>query len=130
MRDAQLLAGRILLASFFLFVGLNKLLHVQSVASEWTSAWPLLGGPMFVVIVGVIELSCAVAIVIGFRLRLAAYILAAFCFCTIPVYHDFWNLTGEARFTQLFMVFLYLSAAGGYITLAAAGPGRHSIDKA
>ena len=66
---------------------------------------------------------------IGFKVRFAAYVLAAFLVAAIPVYYDFWNVSGEARIARLTGLFLHLSVAGGFLLLAAAGAGRYAVER-
>jgi putative oxidoreductase len=129
MCDKKLLAGRILLASFFGFASLYKLFNLGLFASEWMK----IGRPFsntLVIVIGLAELACAIAVAVGFKVRFAAYALVAFLVIAIPIYHDFWNVAGEARIMKLNGLFLYLSLAGGFLMLAAAGAGRYSVDRA
>jgi putative oxidoreductase len=128
MCDKKLLAGRILLASFFVYASLYKLLDVGLFAAEWTRVGiPSADG--LVIVIGLAELTCAVAVAIGFKVRLAAYVLAAFLVMAIPVYYDFWNASGDARVARLNGLFLYLSVAGGFLMLAASGAGRYAVER-
>src|SRR3712207_6140357 len=119
MCDKKLLAGRVLLASFFIYAGLYKILNVGLFAAEWTRAG-IPSADSLVIVIGFAELACAIAVAIGFKVRLAAYVLAAFLVAAVPVYYDFWNASGEARVARLNGLFLYLSVAGGFLLLAAS----------
>jgi len=128
MCDKKILAGRILLASFFVYASLYKLLNVGLFAAEWTKAGiPL--ADLLVIPVGLAELACATAVAIGFKGRLAAYVLAALLVIAIPVDCDFWNATGDGRILRLIWLFLYLSIVGGFLVLAASGTGAYSVDR-
>jgi putative oxidoreductase len=126
MNDKQILIGRLLLACCFVFSSLYKLSNIGFFTSEWTKAG-LSATSILVIAISLIEPACVVAIVIGYRVRLASYILAAFMIMAIPVYFDFWNANGEAVMAKLAQASLYLSVAGGFLLVAATGAGRYAI---
>jgi putative oxidoreductase len=128
MCDKKLLAGRVLLASFFVYASLYKLFDVGPFAAHWAGAGIPLAN-FLVIPVGLIHLACAIAVAIGFKWRLAAYVLAASLVIAIPVDCDFWNASGDGRMTRLNGLFLYLSVAGGFLLLAASGAGRYAVER-
>lgn len=128
MRDTHLLIGRILLSAFFMFVSVNKLVHLDQIATDWTTRGIPVAS-LLVIAFSLAEFGFGIAVAIGFKARVAAYVLAFFCVLTIPVYHDFWNMAGEARFTHFVIVLQYLGMAGGFLMLAAIGTGRYSVDR-
>ena len=129
MNDKQILIGRLLLASFFVFASLYKLSNIDFFTGEWTKAG-LPATSILVIAISLVELACVAAIIIGYKVRLASYILAAFLVFAIPVYFDFWNASGEARMAKLNQAVLYLSVAGGFLMVAATGAGRYAIRRA
>ncbi len=128
MRDIHLLIGRVLLSALFVFVSFNKLTHLDMIATDWT-ARGLPAASLLAIVISLAELGFGLAVAVGFKARVAAYVLAAFCILTIPLYHAFWNMTGEARFANVVIMLQYLGMAGGFLMIAAVGTGRYSIDR-
>jgi putative oxidoreductase len=72
-----------------------------------------------------IELGGALLILIGWKTRVVAWVMAIFTVATALIGHKFWVDPSQA--TQFLK---NLAIAGGFIMLAYAGPGRLSVDKA
>jgi putative oxidoreductase len=124
MNPAVPLVGRILLTPLFFVAGYQKLMNVAGTAGYFGKV----GLPMpdlLVWIVIAIELVGALLILIGWKTRVVAWIMAIFAVATAVVGHKFWIDPSQATH------FLKnLAIAGGFIMLAYAGPGRLSVDKA
>jgi putative oxidoreductase len=117
------LASRILLALLFLIEGYKKVTHVAGTAGYLGKV----GVPAPEVTVwGVIaiELVGGLLIVLGWQTRIVAWIMAAFTLGTALLGHKFW--IDAAQTTQFLK---NLSIMGGFLLLAAYGPGRASIDR-
>ena len=122
------LLGRILLSGLFFVAGYNKLMGVAGTAGYFGK----LGLPVPEVLVWVViavEILGALLILIGWQTRLVAWGLAIFTVATAVVGHKFWGID-PARFNAEFTQFLKnLAIAGGFLMLAAYGPGRLSADR-
>ena len=122
------LLGRILLSGLFLVQGYNKLMNVAGT----TGYLGKLGLPMPEVLVwGVIlvEVLGGLLILIGWKTRLVAWGMALLTVATAVVGHKFWGID-PAQFNSQFTQFLKnLAIAGGFLMLAACGPGRISADR-
>ena len=66
----------------------------------------------------------ALAITLGWKTRVVAVLLAGFSLLTAVMSHN--NLADQ---TQLIMFFKNLSIAGGFLLLAANGPGVLSLER-
>jgi putative oxidoreductase len=124
MNPALPLVGRILLTLLFFVAGYNKLMNVTGTAGYFGK----LGLPMpdlVVWLVIAIELGGALLILIGWKTRVVAWVMAIFTVATALLGHKFWVDPSQA--TQFLK---NLAIAGGFIMLAYAGPGRLSVDKA
>jgi putative oxidoreductase len=122
------LLGRILLCALFLQSGYTKLMNVGGTAGYLGK----LGLPMPEVLVwGVIavEVLGSLLIVIGWQTRLMAWILAVFTVGTAVLGHKFWGIDAAQVGGQLTQFLKNLSIAGGFLVLAAYGPGRISVDR-
>lgn len=122
------LLGRILLSGLSLVQGYNKLMNVAGTSGYFGR----LGLPVPEVLVwGVIavEILGGLLILIGWQTRLVAWGLAIFTVATAVVGHKFWGID-PAQFNNQFTQFLKnLAIAGGFLMLAACGPGRISVDR-
>lgn len=120
--SATVLIGRILLALIFVMAGLGKLGDPTGNAAYFASV----GLPMAAVMVWLVialEVFAGLAILIGFMTRPAAYLLALFCIASALLAHfDFGDQI------QMIMFLKNLAMAGGFLVLAANGPGSISLD--
>ncbi|MGA2191282.1 MAG: DoxX family protein [Steroidobacteraceae bacterium] len=114
-------AGRFLLGLLFLLSGLGKLGAYGSTAA-YMSATGVPGALLPAVIAT--EVFGALAIVLGWKTRVAAFLLAGFSLLTAVAFHN--NLANQ---TQMIMFFKNLSIAGGFLLLVANGAGPLSVDR-
>ncbi|SCK14684.1 putative oxidoreductase [Variovorax sp. HW608] len=123
MRDATIAAGgRVLLAVLFLLSGLSKLGAAAATTGYIASAGLPLPGVAYVVTLAV-EVGGGLLLLIGFRTRIVAAVLAAFCVAAaIFFHHNFADQNQMIHFIKNFAI------AGGLLQLAAVGAGRVSID--
>ena len=114
------LAGRILLASIFLIAGLNKIGGYAGTQGYMESVG-VPGGLLPLVIL--LEVGGALALIIGWQTRIAAWALAGFTLLAAILFHnDFGNQI------QMIMFLKNLSIAGGLLIVAANGAGAFSLD--
>ncbi|MCQ4310878.1 DoxX family protein [Pseudomonas stutzeri] len=116
------LAGRALLASLFLVSGFGKLAAPSATIGYITST----GLPLpEVALAGalVIELGFAAALLVGYRTKLVASVMALFTLITAVVFH---NQLGDQG--QLIHFLKNLSIVGGLVQVAAFGAGAFSLD--
>lgn len=121
-QNAVVLLGRILLSIIFITAGYGKLTGFSGTVGYFGS----IGLPvpaLTTALVIALELVGGIAVLLGFFTRPAAYALAAFSVASAFVGHfDF------ADQMQSIMFMKNLSMAGGFLVLAAFGPGSLSID--
>jgi putative oxidoreductase len=70
------------------------------------------------------EILGGLAIVLGWKTRIVAFLLAGFSVLTAVIFHR--NFADQ---TQMIMFLKNLSIAGGFLLLVANGPGRLSLDR-
>lgn len=115
------IAGRVLLATLFLLAGISKLSAYSATAAYMSSA----GVPgVLLPAVIVTELGGALAIILGWRTRVVAVLLAGFSVLTAFIFHN--NFADPMQMTNFLKNF---SIAGGLLLLAANGAGPLSIDR-
>jgi len=124
-----LLASRVMLAAVFVVFGIRKAMAVAGTAKYFAT----LGLPMADVLVWLvilIEIGGGLLLILGWRTRLVAWILAAFVVCATLAAHRFWEFEGAQYVPQLSNFMKNLAITGGLMLVGACGPGRLSVDKA
>jgi putative oxidoreductase len=116
------LAGRVLLSILFITAGFGKLTSIAGTAGFFGS----IGLPLptvAAVVVGLVELVGGLAILVGFKTRIAAIVLALFVLAATAVAHLDFSQAGNALMLQK-----NLGLTGGFLLLAVLGAGPLSID--
>ncbi len=113
-------AGRVLISAIFLVSGLGKVAGYAG-AQGYMAAMGVPGALLPLVIA--LELGGAIAIIVGYRTRLAAFLLAGFCVLSALIFH---RALGDQL--QFVMFMKNLAIAGGFLLLLARGPGEWSLD--
>jgi putative oxidoreductase len=118
---AGLTVGRLLLAALFILEGWSKIRGYQA-AADYMDRYGVPGVLLPAVIA--LELGGGLMIALGWRTRLAAFALAAFCVAAAVIFHNqFLDRSHLLHFEK------DLAIAGGLLVLAVAGAGRWSIDR-
>ena len=112
--------GRIMIANIFLIDGINKISYYEGVA-EWMF---LKGVPEFLLpLVILLEIFGALAIILGWRVKLFSLLFFVFCILTAIIFHrDFSNNMDKISFMK------NMSLAGGFLFLFLHGAGKFSLD--
>jgi len=122
-RDWLALGARILLAAIFVLAGFSKATDPAGTMGYIASVG--LPFPELALIVAiVVELLGGLLLIAGYKTRAVALVLAAFSIVTAFAFH---NQLGDQ--TQFVMFFKNVAMAGGFLQVAAFGPGRLSIDR-
>jgi putative oxidoreductase len=119
--SAATVAGRFLLALLFLLSGFGKLAAYGATAA-YMSASGVPGALLPAVIAT--EVLGGLAIVLGWKTRVAALLLAGFSLLTAVIFHN--NFADQI---QMAMFFKNLSIAGGFLLLVVNGAGPLSLDR-
>jgi putative oxidoreductase len=120
--DAFALIGRILIATVFIFSGIGKLAAPSATIGYITFVGfpaPMTG----FIVATVLELVGGVLLVVGYRTRLVATLLAAYSIVTALVFH---HAFGDQN--QVFHFLKNLAMAGGLIQVLAFGASAYSFD--
>jgi putative oxidoreductase len=120
-RKGTELAGRILLAALFLLSGLGKIGSYSTTAAYMSSV----GVPAALLpLVIATEVGGAISIIVGWKTRVAAFLLAGFTLLTAFIFHN--NFADQI---QMVMFLKNVSIAGAFLLLAVNGAGPLSIDR-
>ncbi len=115
------LTGRILLSVIFISAGFSKLGAGYAGTQGYMESVGLHGALLPLVIAT--EILAGLALLVGFKTRLAAFLLAGFSLMAAALFHfDF----SDQMQSILFMK--NLAIAGGLLTLVAHGSGAFAID--
>ena len=115
-------AARVLMGVLFLLAGVGKLSDVAGFTGYMTSAgvpgilaWPVI----------LLEILGGLALIVGFKARFAALMLAGFTLLAAMLYH--FVPADQMRMT---MFLKNLAVAGGLLLVTAHGAGRFALDRA
>jgi len=115
------LIGRVFLAAIFLLSGLGKIGAYAGTAAYMSSV----GVPAALLpVVIATEVLGAIAIIIGWKTRLVAFLLAGFTLVTGVIFHS--NFADQV---QMIMFLKNAAIAGGFLLLVANGAGALSLDR-
>jgi putative oxidoreductase len=120
---AVLVLARLLISSLFLVAGFGKLTDIAGTAG-WFGSIGFPAPTAVAVLVGLLELVGGLAILAGFKTRIAAIALAVFTIAATLIAH-----TDLADQVQMLMFLKNLSITGGLLVLATFGPGSLSVDR-
>ncbi|MDO8344903.1 MAG: DoxX family protein [Cellvibrio sp.] len=114
------LLGRILLVAMFLLSGLGKLSAYEQTAG-YMSAFGI-PGALLPLVIG-FEVLAAIAIIIGWQVRITSLLLAGFTLLSALMFHA--NFADQ---TQMVMFLKNVSIAGAFLLLVVNGAGKFSVD--
>ncbi len=121
------LLGRILIALLFIPAGISKLTGFAGTVGYIKSVGlplPEVGA----VIAIVVEVLVAAAVLVGFKARYAALILALFTIGAAIGFHNFWAMEEAKVMINRIQFFKNLAISGGLLFIFAYGAGPFSLD--
>ncbi|NCT98454.1 MAG: DoxX family protein [Comamonadaceae bacterium] len=127
LQNPLALIGRILLAVLFVPAGFGKIAGFSGTVG-YATAMGLPLPTVGVAIALVIELFGGLALLIGYRARLAAIALAVFTLVASVFFHAYWAVPAEQQMVQQLLFFKNIAVVGGLLAFAAFGAGGWSLD--
>ena len=127
LQNPVALLGRLLIAALFIPAGIAKIGGFAGTAGYIASKglpMPELGA----VIAILVEVGVAAALLIGFKARWAALVLALFTLVAAAVFHNFWTLPADQQMVQQLMFTKNIAIVGGLLAFVAFGAGAFSLD--
>jgi putative oxidoreductase len=128
LENACLLTGRFLLGMYFILPGITKITGFDA-----TSAYmaehnvPMI--PYLLVLTIVLQLGCGLALIVGFRGQVAAFLLAGLTLVISLFMHNFWDYAeGMERAHETQNFFKNMGILAGLLVVTALGTGRFSLD--
>ncbi|ABS63995.1 DoxX family protein [Parvibaculum lavamentivorans DS-1] len=126
--DIHLLIARLCLAAIFIYSGVTKLVGWEGALAEFSGLG--LPFPALAVLATIaVQLAGGLAVASGYGARTAALVLAGFTIVATMIGHPFWRFEGEDFHRQLTVALEHLAIVGGFLLLAARGPGALSLGR-
>ena len=115
------LIGRIFISLIFLIAGVGKIFNYEGTIGYMES----FGVPGYLLIPAIIiEILFPLLVIIGYKTKLAALVLALFAALLAIIFHtDFFNQMQLMSFLKNFAI------AGGFLIIFVKGAGKYSIDQ-
>jgi len=122
------LIGRILIALIFLISGFFKIGGYSQIVS-YAAAKGLPAASVAIACAAAVELLGGIAVLVGFKTRIVAWVLLLYLIPTTAIFHNFWALQGMEQQDNMIHFLKNMAIMGGLLILAANGPGPYSIDE-
>ncbi|MES2228263.1 MAG: DoxX family protein [Pseudomonadota bacterium] len=127
LQNPLALIGRVMLALIFITSGFSKIGGFEGTAGYIASR----GLPLASVVATLtilVELGGGLAVAFGFLTRWAALALAIFSVLAGLIFHAYWAVPADQVMSMQINFWKNISIAGGFLVLAAFGPGAISVD--
>tara|TARA_B100002051_G_C16299196_1_gene422026 strand:+ start:157 stop:543 length:387 start_codon:yes stop_codon:yes gene_type:complete len=121
MNNVLDLVGRVLISSLFLISAFNKIFSLGG-SMNWMEGF---GVPGFLIYPAIIlEIILPIFIIVGYKARISAGLLAVFCIATAFIFHlDFSNQMQTVSFLK------NIGLAGGFLFIVVNGTRDWSVDR-
>jgi putative oxidoreductase len=120
------LLGRLFFALIFLMAGPNHF-SSQTIAYAASQGVPL--ASIAVPVSGVIAILGGLSILLGYRARIGAWLIALFLIAVTPVMHKFWTVPDPMMYQMQMILFMKnLAMLGGALLISQFGAGPWSLD--
>jgi putative oxidoreductase len=127
-QDKVLLAARLLVAPLFIYSGIGKIMAFGVTASRLPGGEGGFGSFLAAGSI-VVELGCALALILGLWSRYVGLILIAFTVAATLMFHNFWAVPAAQVTGQTVHFLKNLGLIGLFAMIAAFGPGAYSVGK-
>ncbi|RZI75367.1 MAG: DoxX family protein [Variovorax sp.] len=127
LQDTLALIGRILIAYLFIPAGFSKLMGFAGTVGYIGSVGlplPQVGA----VIAVVVELGLGIALLLGYKTRIVAIVMALFTVAAALFFHKYWSAPDAMKMMQTINFNKNIAIAGGLLAIAGFGAGRLSLD--
>ncbi len=128
LANSGALLGRLLVAALFIPAGLSKIGGFVGTVGYIASVGLPLATVAAVVAIAV-EVLGGAALLLGWRTKQAALILAVFTLVATVLFHNFWAMPAEQAFMQQLMFMKNIAVVGGLLVLASLGGGQWGLTR-
>ncbi|MBU3002643.1 DoxX family protein [Paraglaciecola arctica] len=123
-----LLLGRLLMGGYFILPGIQKITHYQTM-TDYMLAHSVPVSAVLLPVTIIIQITAGLAIIIGFKGKIAAFLLAGLTLVISLYMHDFWTLAeGIERSHETQNFFKNMGLMAGLLIVANFGTGKFSLD--
>jgi putative oxidoreductase len=120
------LLGRFLFALIFL---MSAPMHFSSQIIAYAAAQGVPLASIAVPLSGVIALAGGLSILLGYRVKIGAWLIVLFLAAVTPMMHNFWTVADPMMHQMQFIMFMKnLSMLGGALFISQTGAGPWSLD--
>jgi putative oxidoreductase len=123
---AIVLLGRFLFVLIFVMSGPR---HFMSQTIAYAASQGVLLASIAVPLSGLIALAGGLSILLGYRAKIGAWLIALFLIGVTPMLHKFWVVTDPMMYQMQFAMFMKnVSMLGGALLISQLGSGSWSLD--
>lgn len=120
------LLGRFFFVLIFLLSGPRHFMS-QTIAYATAAGVPLAN--IAVPLSGIVALAGGLSVLLGYRARIGAWLVALFLVAVTPIMHKFWGITDPVMFQMQFVNFMKnVSMLGAALVITQVGSGPWSLD--
>ena len=120
MKNILDLLSRIFISLLFLINGYFKVANYDETL-EWMEGYNVPGILLFPAII--LELAAPILIIVGYKTKIAAFLLAAFCMTTALIFHT--DFSSQIQITSFLK---NIALAGGFLFIVLNGAKKYSFD--
>jgi putative oxidoreductase len=127
-RDIVAVVARVLLVAIFLMSGFGKITGFAGTVSYIASKGlplPELGAAIGIAV----EIGAGLLVLIGWKARWAALVIAIFSVAAGLLFHTYWTDAPADCMGDYFNFWKNISIGGGFLMVFAFGPGCYSVDR-
>ena len=128
LQNASALIGRVLIAALFIPAGIGKIGGFEGTVGYIASVGLPLATVAAIVAI-LVEVVAGAALLVGYRTKQAALVLALFTLVATVLFHNFWAMPEDQAFVQQLMFMKNIAVVGGLLVVAALGGGAWAIQR-
>jgi putative oxidoreductase len=122
------LAARILISQIFILSGVTKVMDPAGTAAQMEGRG-MFWVPFFLWTAAAVEIGAGLALLLGYKTRLAALALFLFLIPVTLTFHNFWTYADpKERQDNMILMMHNLTLMGGLLLVMTFGPGPISLD--
>ncbi len=127
LADACLLLGRFLLGVYFILPGISKITGYAG-TETYMAAHNVPAIEILLPLTIVLQIGLGLALIIGFKAQIAAFVLAGLTLVISIYMHNFWDMEESlARQHETQNFFKNMGIMAGLLVMAALGSGKYSL---
>jgi putative oxidoreductase len=129
IESSSLLLGRLLMGIYFIIPAIGKITNFSG-TSTYMEQHNVPFVSVLLVVTIIIQLAAGTAIIIGFKGKIAAFILAGLTLVISFYMHDFWSMEeGIARSHEFQNFFKNMGIVAGLLIITGLGTGKFSLEQ-